>query len=110
VYFIAVENCGSNVASYLIASVAGVAVVFPPFIALAVFQKKDLHVFGGFFGDGAVVLLDGQPQETIFGEPTGNFQELIVKKGKKNIARRQSVLVTVKSGNCSSAPFLLTRP
>lgn len=110
-YFIAIENCSSDVANYTVTPFATIADVFPPLITNAFFKKKNLHVVGHLFSEGWVVLLDGQPQETIFGGRTGDSQDvLIVKKAKKKIARRQAVRITLKKGECTSSTFLFVRP
>jgi hypothetical protein len=110
-YYFAIENCSFDVVNYTVVSSALFGDPNPFFIITAFFDKKDLHVVGHFSGEGAMVVLDGQPQETIFGGRNRDFQEvLIIKKGKKKIARHQTVQVAVKRGICTTAPFLLTRP
>ena len=109
-FFIAVENCSSDAANYTVAPSAGIADSFPPVVVEAFFERKDLHVAGYFFGTGAVVLLDGQPQETAVGEMTSDFHEvLIVRRAKKKIPRNQIVHITVKRSECTSTPFQFFR-
>lgn len=109
-FYVAVENCNFEAVNYSVAAGGLVGDAFPPFIANAFFDKKDLHVIGQSFNTNSVVLLDGQPQQTIY-SPLFPFQDrLIVKKAKKKIERRQTVRVTVAGGGCTSGPFLLTRP
>lgn len=109
-FFVAIENCSFGVANYVVTTSAIIGDTFPPFVRSAFFEKKDLHVVGGFFGSSAIVLLDGEPQQTIF-DSESNFPDmLIVKKAKKKIARHQTVSIAVKRSGCTSQPLIFTRP
>lgn len=110
-YFVAVENCSLEAVNYTLASEAAIGDYFPPFISTAFFEKKDLHVIGPFFTEKGVVLIDGQPQETIYGGTTEYYEDiLIIKKAKKKTARHQMVVITVRRGVCTSPPFMFIRP
>jgi hypothetical protein len=110
-FFIAVENCSFQPASYTIASFAVVADAFPPFITTASLEAR-LLVVGYFFTERGIVLLDDQPQPTVYGGMTNDFKEiLIVKKAKRKIARHQTVRITIRRDDtCDSPAFTFTRP
>ena len=109
-FFIAVENCSFKPANYTIASLAGIADAFPPFITAASLEGR-LVVVGYFFTERGIVLLDDQPQPTVYGGMTNDFKEiLIVKKAKKKIARHQTVHIAIRRDVCDSFPFTFTRP
>jgi hypothetical protein len=110
-FFIAVENCSSDVAGYTVAPTASIADFFQPVILSAFIEKKNLHVVGLAFGEAAIISLDGEPEKTKSGGITSDFRELLIaKKGEKKIARHQPVRTTVKRGDCTSVAFLFTRP
>lgn len=104
--FFAIENCGFDTANYIISAGMGILDAFPPFAIIngADLMKKDLHVFGHTLS-GGTVLLDGAPQETI--EVSDNH--LIVRKAKKKIPKRRSILITVKNDCTTSTPFAFVR-
>jgi hypothetical protein len=110
-FFIAIENCNSSPVNYVVST----TLMFgdPPLLTItgASLKKKDLLVFGIGLTEGMPVLIDGQPQPTIYGgKDSGQRDILIVKKWKKKIAGRQSVIITVLRGDCQSAPFSFVIP
>jgi hypothetical protein len=109
-FFIAVENCSFQPAGYTITSYAVVADGFPPFITTASLEGR-LLVVGYFFTERGIVLLDDQPQPTVYGGMTNDFKDiLIVKKAKRKIARHQTVRITIRRDDtCDSLPFTFTR-
>ena len=110
-FFIAVENCSFQPANYTILSLLAIADAFPPFIASVSLEGR-LVVMGYSLTERGIVLLDDQPQPTVYGGMTNDFRDiLIVKKAKRKIARHQTVRITIRRDDtCDSLPFIFTRP
>lgn len=110
-FFIAVENCSFQPANYTIVSLLAIADAFPPFIASVSLEGR-LVVIGYSLTERGIVLLDDQPQPTVYGGTTNDFRDiLIVKKAKRKIARHQTVRITIRRDDtCDSLPFIFTRP
>lgn len=80
-----------------------------PRIAAAVISGKNLVVFGEKFDDGAVIMLNGDPQKTKHNAPDPTI-ELKGKKTGKRIDPGQTVTLRVRNGDGAfSAEFLFTR-
>lgn len=81
-----------------------------PRIAAAVISGKNLVVFGDTFDDGAVIILNGDPQKTKHNAADPTI-ELTGKKTGKRIDPGQTVTLIVRNGDGAlSAEFLFTRP
>ena len=82
--------------------------VTPPAITGASVKGKKLTVDGEGFDDGAVILLNGEPQKTRNADDPN--LRVIAKKGAKNISRGVPVTSEVKnSDGMVSAAFSFTR-
>ncbi len=76
----------------------------PPQILSVRVKGKKLIVTGQNFADGAVILIDGEPQKTI-NDPNFPSEALIAKKGGKNIPDNTVVSVQVLSAGNTSDKF-----
>lgn len=111
-FFIAILNCGFEPVNYAITAIQGVGDPLPFTILRVSLKKKKLHV-AGLGLQGATVLIDGQPQETIDGGQDKEFpfsDVLIVKNAKKKFPRNQTVIILATRGNgCTTNSFAFTR-
>jgi len=80
-----------------------------PRIASVSIETKDMVVIGEGFDDGAVILMNGQPQRTLH-DPQHLMTRLFGKRLGKKVARGQTVDVQVRdSGGTLSPEFIFTR-
>jgi len=113
-YFIAVENCSSNTANYLLSFAPFIADLPDPGINSVFLEERELYVIGYFLGQPSIVLINGEPQKTRYGGVVYDrffAQEvLIVKKANKKIKPGERVTINVKKDGCTTYPFQYVRP
>jgi photosystem II stability/assembly factor-like uncharacterized protein len=83
----------------------------PPLIRAATVVGKDLNVFGSNFGSSSVILLNGEPQNTVLRTLETEQFVLVAKKVGKRIKVGDTVTLQIQNADGQiSAPFSFTRP